>query len=160
MYPLVEKHWFTFMHLADAFIQSDLQCIQAIHLLSVCVFPGNRTHNLVALLTRCSTTEPQEHFSWFIEFKSLCVFLSPQVWWPCCLILRGADTDKASRSTWVLHFPRSRMGGEIGSWVWTSVAYELPTAHCPRAPTFTFNWRHKKPWIQKKPPSNHYRCLL
>ncbi len=25
------------MHLADAFIQSDLQCIQAIHLLSVCV---------------------------------------------------------------------------------------------------------------------------
>ncbi len=31
---------FTFMHLADAFIQSDLKCIQAIHLfLSVCVFP-------------------------------------------------------------------------------------------------------------------------
>ncbi len=29
---------FTFMHLADAFIQSDLQCIQAIHFfLSVCV---------------------------------------------------------------------------------------------------------------------------
>ncbi len=37
---------FTFMHLADTFIQSDLQCIQAIHFLSVCVFPGNRTHNL------------------------------------------------------------------------------------------------------------------
>ncbi len=36
------------MHLADAFIQSDLQYIQAIHLLSVCVFPGNRTHNLRA----------------------------------------------------------------------------------------------------------------
>ncbi len=34
---------FTFMHLADAFIQSDLQCIQAIIIvvLSVCVFPGN-----------------------------------------------------------------------------------------------------------------------
>ncbi len=30
------------MHLADAFIQLDLQCIQVIH----CVFPGNRTHNL------------------------------------------------------------------------------------------------------------------
>ncbi len=29
------------MHLADAFIQSNLQCIQAIHFLSVCVFPGN-----------------------------------------------------------------------------------------------------------------------
>ncbi len=26
--------------------------------LLVCVFPGNRTH---ALLTQCSTTEPQEH---------------------------------------------------------------------------------------------------
>ncbi len=26
---------FTFMHLADAFIQSDLQCIQAIHVLSL-----------------------------------------------------------------------------------------------------------------------------
>ncbi len=32
---------FTFTHLADAFIQSDLQCIQVIHLYSVCVFPGN-----------------------------------------------------------------------------------------------------------------------
>ncbi len=38
---------FRFMHLADAFIQSDLQCIQAIHVLSLCVFPGNRTHNLL-----------------------------------------------------------------------------------------------------------------
>ncbi len=28
---------FTFMHLAHAFIQSELQCIQVIHLLSVCV---------------------------------------------------------------------------------------------------------------------------
>ncbi len=39
---------FTFMHLADAFIQSDLQCIQVIHVLSECVFPGNQTHNLCA----------------------------------------------------------------------------------------------------------------
>ncbi len=39
---------YTFTHLADAFIQSDLQCIQAIHLLSLCVFPGNRPHNLCA----------------------------------------------------------------------------------------------------------------
>ncbi len=37
---------FTFMHLADAFIQNDLQCIQAIHLYCQYVFPGNRTHNL------------------------------------------------------------------------------------------------------------------
>ncbi len=36
---------FTFMHLADTFIQSDLQCIQTIHfsvcVKSVCVIPGN-----------------------------------------------------------------------------------------------------------------------
>ncbi len=39
---------FTFMHLADAIIQSDLQCIQAIHLYCQYVFSGNRTHNLCA----------------------------------------------------------------------------------------------------------------
>ncbi len=33
------------MHL-DAFIQSDLQYIQVLQFLSVCVFPGNWTHNL------------------------------------------------------------------------------------------------------------------
>ncbi len=39
---------FTFMHLVDTFIQSDLESIQAIHLfLSVCVFSGNWTHNLL-----------------------------------------------------------------------------------------------------------------
>ncbi len=42
---------FTFMCLADALIQSDLQCIQVIHFLSVCVFSGNRTHNLSAANT-------------------------------------------------------------------------------------------------------------
>ncbi len=32
---------FTFMHLADAFIQSDLVHLGYTFLLSVCVFPGN-----------------------------------------------------------------------------------------------------------------------
>ncbi len=49
----------TFTYLADTFSQSDLQCIQVIHFLSECVFPGNRT--TFVLLTQCSTTEPQEH---------------------------------------------------------------------------------------------------
>ncbi len=40
----ISKDKSTFMHLADTFIQSDLQGIQAIHVLSVCVFPGNWTH--------------------------------------------------------------------------------------------------------------------
>ncbi len=53
---------FTFMHLADAFIQSDLQCIQTIHLLSVCVcVPWKLNPQPFALLTQCSTTDPQEH---------------------------------------------------------------------------------------------------
>ncbi len=43
---VVQGNKYTFMHLADAFIQSVLQCIQVIHFSSVCVFPGNRTHNL------------------------------------------------------------------------------------------------------------------
>ncbi len=34
------------MHLADAFIQSDLVHSGYTFVLSVCVFPGNRTHNL------------------------------------------------------------------------------------------------------------------
>ncbi len=52
----------TFMHLADAFVQSDLQCIQAIHfffceyMCSLGIEPTT-----FVLLTQCSTTEPQEH---------------------------------------------------------------------------------------------------
>ncbi len=38
---LIDVNTFTFMHLAETYIQSDLQCIQTIYLLSVCVFPGN-----------------------------------------------------------------------------------------------------------------------
>ncbi len=38
---------FTFMHLADAFIQSDLQLHSDYTFSSVHVFPGNRTHNLL-----------------------------------------------------------------------------------------------------------------
>ncbi len=39
---------FTFMHLADAFIQSDLHCIQVTvsTFSSALAFPGNRTHDL------------------------------------------------------------------------------------------------------------------
>ncbi len=34
------------LHLADAFIQSDLHCIQvSFYILSALAFPGNRTHD-------------------------------------------------------------------------------------------------------------------
>ncbi len=51
---------FTFMHLADAFIQSDLQCIRAIHFVSMCV-PWELNPQPYLLLMQCSTTQPQEH---------------------------------------------------------------------------------------------------
>ncbi len=45
---------FTFMHLADAFIQSDLQCIQAIHLYCQYVCSLGIEPTTIALLTQCS----------------------------------------------------------------------------------------------------------
>ncbi len=49
------------MHLADAFIQSDLQCIQAIHLYCQYLCSLGIEPTTFALLTQYSTTEPQEH---------------------------------------------------------------------------------------------------
>ncbi len=40
---------FTFMHLADAFIQSDLQCTQVIHILSVYV--RHTSHNFTVVFS-------------------------------------------------------------------------------------------------------------
>ncbi len=48
------------MHLADALIQSDLQCIQAIHFCQYVCSLGIKPTTF-ALLRQCSTTEPQEH---------------------------------------------------------------------------------------------------
>ncbi len=58
---------FTFMHLADAFIQSDLQCIQAIHLYCQYMCSLGIEPTTFALLMQCSTTEPQEHNSKYLE---------------------------------------------------------------------------------------------
>ncbi len=63
---------FTFMHLSDAFIQSALQCIQVIHLLSVCVFAGNWTHNLcdaTAMLYHWATGTQNRNFNDDIIFR-------------------------------------------------------------------------------------------
>ncbi len=55
------------MHLADAFIQSDLQYIQVMHFCQyVCSLEIEPT--TFVLLTQCSTTEPQEHKIWIILF--------------------------------------------------------------------------------------------
>ncbi len=50
------------MHLADTFIQSDLQCIQVIHLLSMCV-PWDSNPQPFVLLCSALPTEPQEHYN-------------------------------------------------------------------------------------------------
>ncbi len=60
-FQIIDFYWnvvyeilFTFMHLADAFIQSDLQCIQAMHILWVYVFMCGIEPTTFALLTQCS----------------------------------------------------------------------------------------------------------
>ncbi len=47
------------LHLSDAFIQSDLQCIQVIHVLNAC----SLNPQPFVLLTQCSTTEPKERYN-------------------------------------------------------------------------------------------------
>ncbi len=61
-YVHFENITLTFMHLADTFIQSDLQCIQVIHFLCQYVCSLGIKPTTFALLTQCSTAEPQEHF--------------------------------------------------------------------------------------------------
>ncbi len=62
------------MHLADAFIQSDLQCIQAIHFfVSTCV-PWESNPTTFALLTQCSNhwatgTHIYDYFCLFFLYK-------------------------------------------------------------------------------------------
>ncbi len=54
------------------FIQSDLQCIQPIHLyVSMCV-PWELNPQPFALLTQCSTTEPQEQLC--VKIHTLMIF--------------------------------------------------------------------------------------
>ncbi len=70
---------FTFMHLADAFIQSDLQYVRSGYtfVLSVHVFPGNRTHNLCAANAMLNHWATGTHK---VYFKSSLFFLSGRAW--------------------------------------------------------------------------------
>ncbi len=53
---------FTFMHLADAFIQSDLQLHSGYTITLVHVFPGNRTHNLLRCWRNALPLSHTEHY--------------------------------------------------------------------------------------------------
>ncbi len=55
---------FTFMHLADAFIQSDLVHSGYTYFISMCV-PWELNPQPFSLLMQCSTTEPQEQMADF-----------------------------------------------------------------------------------------------
>ncbi len=57
---------FTFMHLADAFIQSDLQGM--IFFVSMCI-SGELNPQRFVLVTHCSTTEPQGQYIYFNTFS-------------------------------------------------------------------------------------------
>ncbi len=74
------KKWtrftFTFMHLADAFIQSDLQLHSVYTFSLVCVFPGNRTHNLLrcwrnALPLNHTGTQVEVNVSFFHNYRQM-----------------------------------------------------------------------------------------
>ncbi len=64
---------FTFMHLADAFIQRDLQYIQVIQLYCQYVCSLGIEPTTFALLTQCSTTEPQELHIYILVCVCVCV---------------------------------------------------------------------------------------
>ncbi len=57
----------TFMHLADAFIQSDLQLHSGYSFLISMCFPWESNPQPFALLTQCSTTEPHRKTSGIIK---------------------------------------------------------------------------------------------
>ncbi len=61
LYQIIDYITFTFMHLADAFIQSNSAFRLYIFFVSMCV-PWELNTQPFALLMQCSTTEPQEHY--------------------------------------------------------------------------------------------------
>ncbi len=71
------------MHLADAFIQSDLQCIQAIHLFCQYVYSLGIEPTTFALLTQCSNHWATETLlllltlRWIVDYRgnNTCIWL-------------------------------------------------------------------------------------
>ncbi len=61
-------HLYTFVHLADAFIQSDLQLHSGYTFSLVCLFPRNRTHNL---LRHWRNALPLSHTGAHLQFYTL-----------------------------------------------------------------------------------------
>ncbi len=79
------------MHLADAFIQSDLQCIQVINFFCQYVCSLAIEPTTFALLTQCSTTETQEHTYWLNV--SVCLLKVCSILWFMKLYMHKSYTD-------------------------------------------------------------------
>ncbi len=136
---------FTFMHLADAFIQSDLQCIQAIHFFfyqHVCSLGIEPT--TFALLTQCSTTEHRNTYT-LIEYQCHCtqrrnrqravcpVITSPCWVCVCCVRACVCATHGGLSDTRALEI-RSRGGSGFNSLLVRSPDFEkhwaIPLSAC------------------------------
>ncbi len=68
---ILSKDHVTFTYLADAFIQSDLQLHSGYTFSLVCVFPGNRTHNLLSCWRNAL---PLSHTGTSCSMKIFCKF--------------------------------------------------------------------------------------
>ncbi len=98
---------FTFMHLADAFIQSDLQLHSGYTYLFFCIFfcicvPWESNPQPFALLTQCSTTEPHRNTVFSVAqwrcttwYKSIGPFALVPCWCPTesLMLLNSMDNS-------------------------------------------------------------------
>ncbi len=104
------KHWHIHLHLSVAFIQSDLQCIQAIHLSCQYVCSLGIKPTIFALLTQCSNhwatgtlyiyiyiyTHTYTHTQCTVHF-CFCVFLFRRE--------RTADPTGSAWGCWEIYLP-------------------------------------------------------
>ncbi len=110
---------FTFMHLADAFIQSDLQVHSGdTFLISMCV-PWESNPQPCALLTQCSTTEPQEQL--LCSSSGLMIALSqvPLNCWAVFYPRRATDQAEELVTTF------TRVAGPMGMRIERPIRVEL-----------------------------------
>ncbi len=70
-YTINAVYYIYIMHSADSFIQSDLQLHSGYTFSLVCVFPGNRTHNLFRCWRNTLTTEPHRTLNHLTQCESL-----------------------------------------------------------------------------------------
>ncbi len=105
------KHILTNLHLSDAFIQSDLQYIQAIHMYCQYVCSLGIEPTTFVLQMQCSTTEPQELNKWP---KQMWLIHRQQLgrYWE---VILHADSNKTKNP---VHLSQSRFSSVVKYRVW------------------------------------------